>query len=150
MPFSELLLATHFVPSRRVPQLLSLLGSMDKPTPLMINAALEEHHGEPLVEEARNPLVGEVRDALDTAFGHNTVEEIVASLEELEKSGSAKVGEWAKKTLASLHLRSPTSLKVTLQAIRRGKRLSLADALRMEMRIATAFLVRNFPSASIT
>ncbi|KAL5490032.1 EHD3 [Sanghuangporus weigelae] len=136
----ELGLATHFVPSRRVPQLLSLLGSMDEPTLPMINKAIEDHFGESLAEEARNPLIGDVRVALDTAFGHKTVEEILAALEKLGNSASADVGKWAKNTLASLKLRSPISLKVALEAIRRGKRLSLADALRMELGIATAFL----------
>lgn len=144
---SELGLATHFVPSRRVPQLISFLASIDKPTLPVINAAIEEHYDEPLAEEPRNPLVGDVRTALDASFSHRTVEEIFATLEKLGSSAPADVGKWAKSTLTSLQLRSPTSLKVSLEAIRRGKRLSLADALRMEMGIATAFLVRYNPPA---
>lgn len=119
---------------------------MNEPTLEMINAAIEDHVGEP--DEGGNPLVGDVRAALDGAFGHNKVEEIFARLEELANSESEAVSKWAKETLASLQLRSPTSLKVALQAVRRGKNLSLANALRMEMGIATAFLVRLL-SASI-
>ncbi|EJD02197.1 3-hydroxyisobutyryl-CoA hydrolase [Fomitiporia mediterranea MF3/22] len=141
----ELGLATHFVPSRRVPQLLALLGTMNSPTLSMINKAIEEHYGEPLAEEARNLLVGEVREALDTAFGHDTVEEIVSALEKFGKSDSVEVATWAKKSLEALHLRSPTSLKVALQAVRRGKSLTLGNALIMEMGMATAFLTGASP-----
>ncbi|THH06710.1 hypothetical protein EW145_g3897 [Phellinidium pouzarii] len=138
-------LATHFVPSRRIPQLLDILGSMEEPTLRGINAVIEEHYGEPSQEEEFGMIAGDLRVALDTAFGHNSVEEIFDSLREMEKSNSAIVGEWAKKTRSILDLRSPTSLKVALQAIRRGKTLSLASALRMEMGIATAFIIGASP-----
>lgn len=108
----------------------------------MINSLIEDHHAEPVADEKKNHLVGEIRSAIDTAFRHDSVDMIFDSLAQMKESGSsATVKEWAEKTLTTLQLRSPTSLKVALQAIRRGKKLSLADALRMELGIATAFLV---------
>lgn len=109
-----------------------------------INAAIEDHYGEPLAEEVSNPYTGELRVALDIAFGHNSIEEIMESLRDMEQSRQRLVGDWAKKTLLTLEQRSPTSLKVALRAVRLGKNLTLANALRMEMGIATSFLVRNF------
>lgn len=107
----------------------------------MINSLIEDHYEESIADEKSNPFVGDVRSAIDTAFRHDSVDEIVESLIEMRENGTRSVKKWADKTLTTLELRSPTSLKVTLQALRRGKDLSLAEALRMEMGIATAFLV---------
>ena len=108
----------------------------------MINSLIEDHYAEPVADEKKNHLVGEIRAAIDTAFRHDSVDEIFNSLTQLQESGSsASVRDWAEKTLSTLQFRSPTSLKVALHAIRRGKKLTLADALRMELGIATAFLV---------
>lgn len=146
---SENGLATHYVPSRRIPQLLSQLAALNDPTPQMINSLIEEHYGEPLAEETNNAIRGEIRDAVDIAFGHDTVEEIFASLEQLQQSSSEAVTKWAADTLAILEHRSPTSLKVALQAIRLGRKMTLAEVLRMEMGIATAFLVSLLPLLSV-
>ncbi|KAI5119940.1 hypothetical protein M0805_002129 [Coniferiporia weirii] len=133
-------LATHFVPSRRIPQLLGLLSSMEDPTLSSINAAIEEHYGESLGEEKSTAIVGELRVAVDTAFGHSSVDGIINSLQEMTKSGPTVVADWAKNTISILEHRSPTSLKVALEAVRRGRELTLANALRMEMGIASAFI----------
>ena len=87
--------------------------------------------------------MGVVRNALDTAFRHDTVEEIVESLATLSSSSDTHVSKWAKRTWETLDLRSPTSLKVALAAIRHGKNLSLRDALQMETGIATAYCVSH-------
>ena len=41
-------------------------------------------------------------------------------------------GEWAAQTLACLRQRSPLMLHVSLEQIRRGRQLTMADDLRME------------------
>lgn len=107
-----------------------------------IDATIEEHRQERTPEDAPTQYVGPVRDALDYAFKANSVQEILNRLERYERDGSPEVQKWAKDTLATLHLRSPTSLKVTLHAIRKGSALSLFQALEMELGIATAFCVR--------
>lgn len=139
---SEHGLATHFVPSSRMPQLLGELASFDEPTPERINSTIEEFYGERSADEQGNAIVGDVRVAVDTAFGHNSVEKILETLTAYSGSSSEAVATWAKSTLAELNLRSPTSLVVALEAVRRGKQMSLAEVLQMEMGIATAFLVR--------
>jgi len=138
-------LATHFVPSSRIPQLLGQLESFDDPTPERINSTIEEFYGERSVDEQTNTIVGDVRVAVDTAFGHNSVEKILESLTEFLGSSSEAVASWAKSTLTELNLRSPTSLVVALEAIHRGKQMSLAEVLQMEMGIATAFLSGGSP-----
>ncbi|KAJ8507483.1 hypothetical protein ONZ45_g10143 [Pleurotus djamor] len=132
-------LATHYLPSRRIPVLLQRLEALESPGFDVINDVIEELSAERESSEPVPRLTGSVRMALDSSFGHNSVEEIVKSLETFSIDGDAAVRAWASETLSAIHLRSPTSLKVALEAIRRGKKLSLLEALKMELRIATAF-----------
>ena len=79
------------------------------------------------------PAPGELealRPAIDRHFAHLRVEAIVASLE--AERGDAFT-TWARRTLDALARRSPTMLKVTLEQLRRGATMSLAECLRMEL-----------------
>ncbi|KAH7923562.1 3-hydroxyisobutyryl-coenzyme A hydrolase [Leucogyrophana mollusca] len=131
--------ATHFIPSRAVPNLLARLADMEASTGDQVNWAIEELHAERQLDEPLGKLTGATRQALDSAFAHDSVELILQSLEEFVSASDSGVSEWAKKTLETLHMRSPTSLKVALSAIRRGKNMTLFEALQMEMGIATAY-----------
>lgn len=99
-------------------------------------------------DEQPSPFTGAKRIALDTAFRHGTVEAIFKELETLSKIDNEEVKKWAADTLATLQLRSPTSLKVALEAVRRGSRMTLLQALDMELKIAAAFCVRKFVAFS--
>jgi enoyl-CoA hydratase/carnithine racemase len=74
--------------------------------------------------------IGELRPAIDRHFSHSTVEAIVASLES-EKDPARR--EWAAQALEALSRRSPTLLAVTLEQLRRGATMSLAECFRMEL-----------------
>ncbi|KAF9527023.1 3-hydroxyisobutyryl-CoA hydrolase [Crepidotus variabilis] len=132
--------ATHYIPSRRIPMLLDRLAELDKPHPSVIDRTIEDLSAEREPGEPSPPFVGSVRVALDYAFRHNNVEMIMADLRALtEASEDANVKAWALTTLETLQTRSPTSLKVALEAVRRGKKMTLLQALEMELKIATAF-----------
>ncbi|KAI0362452.1 3-hydroxyisobutyryl-coenzyme A hydrolase [Trametes cingulata] len=132
--------ATHYVESRRIPALLERLGALENPTYQRINELLEEARSEGESDEPSTAIIGAKREALDSAFSHNSVEKIVAALTEVSNGHQdEEVRKWAAETLAELDKRSPTSLKVALAAIRRGKQMTLLDALQMEMNVATAF-----------
>jgi 3-hydroxyisobutyryl-CoA hydrolase len=120
---------------------------METPSMELIDRTIEELSSEREHDETSSPLVGDIRVALDSAFRHNSVELIMKDLEEFSKRSDAAVSGWAKQTLDTLHMRSPTSLKVALKAIRKGKNMSLLDALRMELGIATAYCVSLFGSS---
>ncbi|KAF8201787.1 3-hydroxyisobutyryl-CoA hydrolase [Pholiota molesta] len=132
-------LATHYIPSRRIPQLLDRLVELAQPHASVIDRTIEDLSSEREPTEPPAPFTGAKRVALDIAFGHNSVEGIFRELESFATIENEEVRNWAKDTLAMLHMRSPTSLKVALQAIRRGSSLSLLEALNMELKIATAF-----------
>ncbi|KAH9483961.1 3-hydroxyisobutyryl-CoA hydrolase, mitochondrial [Psilocybe cubensis] len=132
-------LATHYIPSRRIPMLLDRLAELNQPHSSLVDRIIEDLSAEREPTETPAPFTGAKRVALDYAFRHNKVESIINDLEIFAASDNAEVAKWASDTLVMLHQRSPTSLKVALQAIRRGSNLSLLQSLEMELKIATAF-----------
>ena len=81
------------------------------------------------------PAPGELepmREAIDRHFGHASVEAIVDSL---AAERAPRYLDWAQRTRAALARRSPTLLKITLEQLRRGATLGLADCLRMELNL---------------
>lgn len=73
---------------------------------------------------------------IDEHFHFNTLEEIIASLEESAHKGD----EWAQATVDIILSKSPTSLKVTLYQLQEGKLKSLKECLDMEMNVAMNFM----------
>ena len=138
--FSEHGIATHYIPASRIPDLKVRLSSLENATPDLVDAAIEELHLERNRNEPPAPFTYEARLALDTAFGEKTVEDIYTSLTEMTWKED-DIGKWASATLDELNMRSPTSLKVALGAIRRGKSMTLGEVLQMEMSLATAYVV---------
>ncbi|KAF9508903.1 hypothetical protein BS47DRAFT_1414311 [Hydnum rufescens UP504] len=139
-------LATHYIPSRRISSVLERLDALEVLGPHTINETLSEFDTEPgSMLEAESQLSisrGQVRAALDRAFACNDVESIIAELENFVRAeDQSEVQTWARRTLDALALRSPTSLKVTLEALRMAERedYRLSDALQRDLAINTAF-----------
>ncbi len=76
---------------------------------------------------------GGKKPAVNRCFAFETVEEIMGAL---HRDSSA----WAAETLAALSRMSPTSLKVTLRALRLGRILSFGQAMTMERGLTRRFL----------
>ena len=64
-------------------------------------------------------------DTLEACFDAPTVAAIVARLDQTD-------GDWTRATAQALRTHSPLLLEVTLQLIRRGAHMTLADELRLE------------------
>jgi enoyl-CoA hydratase/carnithine racemase len=71
-----------------------------------------------------------IRPAIDQHFAAASVP---ALLESLEEESRPQFLEWARQTVDLINTRSPTMLAVTLEQLKRGKSMSLADCLRMEL-----------------
>ncbi|TAN56024.1 MAG: enoyl-CoA hydratase/isomerase family protein, partial [Magnetospirillum sp.] len=71
------------------------------------------------------------RALIDRCFGKATLAEVLAAL-------AAASDPWAAETLATIHQKSPHLAAVSFEMIRRGKRLSFDDCMRMEFRLAMA------------
>lgn len=130
-----------------MPLLLESLAALEKPTYAQVNEAIEDLHYDIEPTDLVAPLSGPIRVALDSAFSQETIEDILATLQSFVANDTGvDVVQWAKDTLAILEGRSPTSLKIALMAIRKGKLLDLLESFKMELGIATAFCV----SASVS
>jgi enoyl-CoA hydratase/carnithine racemase len=71
-----------------------------------------------------------IRPAIDQHFAAASVP---ALLKSLEGESRREYTEWARQTIDLINTRSPTMLAVTLEQLKRGKSMSLADCLRMEL-----------------
>ncbi|GHE43164.1 3-hydroxyisobutyryl-CoA hydrolase [Streptomyces longispororuber] len=122
-------LADHFVPAGRLGDFVAALAHREA--------------GEAVAAYAEAAPGGELaahREWIDSCYAAGSVEEIVDRL--------LACGEpTAKETAETLLSRSPTSLKVTLAAVRRARALgSLEDVLRQEYRTSCACLTApDFP-----
>ncbi|KAJ3343533.1 hypothetical protein HDU83_005659 [Entophlyctis luteolus] len=122
-------IATHFVPSERLPMLLDRLANLETSDLHVVDSAINEFVAEsPTVDDWHSWSLGRVTESINRCFSHQTLEAIVSSL---ENEGT----EWSANTLQTLQKMSPTSLKVTLEQLRRGRQEDFATCFRMEYRM---------------
>ena len=112
-------LAQAYVPETAMPALLEALKAGAD-----VEASLAQHCAAP-----PPPLLDHAW--IDTAFAPESLREITQSLQSLSQQGHAG----ATRALAQLASKSPTSLAIARQQMRRGAALSLDQALQMEYRI---------------
>lgn len=121
--------ATHHVRSDRFADLRDALcgtASVDA----VLNAFAEPRGQGPMTAR---------RAALGRLFGGNRIEDILAALD-AEAASNSPDAEWAKATAAAMRTKSPTSLKLALAQMRRGRTLSFEDCMRLEFRIVSRVL----------
>lgn len=138
-------IATHYLHSTTLPMLEQRLSelrfrdfdSLERRL-FLVNETIEEYttglpHDQPI------HIGYELRRAIDRCFSKNTVTEILEALKN-EPEGPTK--DWANKTIATLHARSPTSVHVTLKQMRTAKAKSwtIADTFKREHQIAAHFM----------
>ncbi|ODQ65027.1 ClpP/crotonase [Nadsonia fulvescens var. elongata DSM 6958] len=130
--------ATHYVPSNRLQELqdhlsdLKLDADNTQDTYAKINSVIDEFATGPPKDHV-SFLSIEDRILVDRAFAKDTVEDIIS---ELVSNGSP----FAQATIETLKQRSPTSLKVTLVALKQGEQADFASAINQEYFIATNFM----------
>src|SRR5262245_13010146 len=119
-------LATHRVPSARLPDLLDGLCS-SVPVDALLAAFSEPAGSGPMQSH---------REAIDRLFHGDRVEDILSAL---DTAGAADGPDaaFARRTAATIRAKSPTSLKITLAQLRRGKNLDFEVCLRTEFRIVS-------------
>ncbi|KAJ1654112.1 3-hydroxyisobutyryl-CoA hydrolase [Dispira simplex] len=136
--------ATHYVPSERLPALEQRLCELPTSDLEAVNNAIEEFSEEAAKladpsEFSLYPYLG----AIDRCFRYSTVSEIVTALKrELDNptqhSPLLTAGEltgWVRETLSTLRGMSPTSLVVTNTLLNDGASLSLKKCLQREFQV---------------
>ncbi|TVY32928.1 3-hydroxyisobutyryl-CoA hydrolase, mitochondrial [Lachnellula subtilissima] len=137
--------ATHYIHSTSLPALERRLAelrfkdydSLDERLDL-IDSTIEEYttglpHDQPML------LSGPLRKSIDACFSADTVEELINRLNK-QAANNRSSAQWAEKTLLALKLRSPTSLHVTFQQMKLGRKWSIKEAFQREHQIASKFM----------
>jgi enoyl-CoA hydratase len=121
-------IATHRVDSGRFPELLeALCGAVPVDA---ILAAFAQPAGE-------GPVMAQ-RAAIDRLFARDRVEDILAALDAPAAHGTD--APFASAAAALMRTKSPTSLKIALAQMRRGRVLDFAACMRTEFRIVSRVL----------
>ncbi|KAK3430203.1 hypothetical protein EUGRSUZ_E01729 [Eucalyptus grandis] len=122
-------LATHFVPSAKLPSLEAALHTVDSSDQAVISAIIGEYSELPMLKEqsAYHRL-----DVINRCFSRRTVEDILSAL---EREATNKVDGWILASIQSLKKASPTSLKISLRSIREGRLQGVGQCLVREYRV---------------
>lgn len=127
-------LATHFVPSEKLPELEKRLISLNNGDPDAVKAVIDEFSTKVQIDE--NSILNK-QTVIDECFSKETVEEIISAFEaEAGKEGNA----WIGGVLKGLKRSSPTGLKITLKSIREGRKQTLAECMKKEFRLTVKIL----------
>jgi enoyl-CoA hydratase len=121
--------ATHYVASPRFPELLDALAGT-VPVDAVVSAFAEKLGIGPL---------SIYRQAIDRLFSGERIEQILEALDRESISRNSEAG-WAGATAAAIRGKSPTSLKIALAQLRRGKDWSFADCMKAEYRIVSRII----------
>lgn len=116
-------LATHAVPSGNIEGLRDALIGGDP-----VDVALSRVAADP----GPAPLEAE-REIIDSCFSGGSVAEILDRVDRAAENGS----DFATKAAAVMRTKSPTSLNLAFEQVRRGASLEFEDAMRTEFRIVS-------------
>jgi enoyl-CoA hydratase len=118
-------IATHHVRSERFAELTDALCG---------NVSVDAILGAFAQSSGEGPVMAR-RAAIDRLFAADTVEHILRALD-VEATDAAD-GEWAAATAAGIRAKSPTSLRLALAQVRRGRDWSFTDCMKAEFRIVS-------------
>jgi enoyl-CoA hydratase len=119
-------IATHRVASARLPELLEALCSA-VPVDALLGAFAQPAEPGPAAPR---------RAAIDRLFRGGEVEDILAALDGEGAAGRVDA-EFASAMAALMRTKSPTSLKITREQMRRGGSLYFTECMRTEFRIVS-------------
>jgi len=134
-------LATHYVASERLEDLQVALVEATKHlketemTKDVVAPVLMSFHEMPPMNP-RESFVAKHKQVINDVFaGSDSIELIVAKLNDLDS-------EFGRKTLKTMNAMSPTSLKVTLEGLKRGAQMNnIGEDLQMEFRMMQRFML---------
>lgn len=129
-------IATHRVASERFPELIeALCGAV--PVDALLGAFAQP--------PGKGPVAGR-RAAIDRLFAGHRIEDILAALDaeaSQNGTGTGTDAAFAAATAALMRTKSPTSLKLALEQMRRGPALDFTQCMRTEFRIVSR-VVRGY------
>lgn len=123
-------LATQYSIHAKLPLIEEHIGNLVTDDPSVIEASLEKYSD--FIYPDNKSVIQRI-ETIDRCFGHDTVEEIIDSLE--NEAGRTK-DPWCISTLKRLQDASPLSLKVSLRSIREGRFQTFDQCLIREYRMS--------------
>ena len=132
-------IATHYIPSERFPALEARLAEVNSDSFKIVNSILCEFENRPPAGYTFT-ISPTLQNAIDRIFAYSDLSKIMAALEREASSGEGEVKEWAISTIDVLKQRSPTSLHVSLAAMRAGLDKFRFDIFQREFELATRFM----------
>ncbi|XP_042520603.1 3-hydroxyisobutyryl-CoA hydrolase-like protein 5 [Macadamia integrifolia] len=127
-------LATHFVPSEKLPDLEKCLISLNSGDKNSVKSVIEEFSVD--VQPDEDSILNK-QSIIDKCFCKESIEEIIYSF---ETEGSVGGNEWIHPVVKGLKRSSPTGLKITFRSICEGRKQSLAECLKREFRLTVNIL----------
>ncbi|OVA15623.1 hypothetical protein BVC80_1313g10 [Macleaya cordata] len=127
-------LATHFVPSEKLPELEKRLIDLNSGDEHAVKSVIEEFSLDVKPDE---DSILHKQTTIDKCFSKESMEEIIKSFE-IEASNEGN--EWIRAVLKGLKRSSPTGLKITLRSIREGRKQTLQECLKKEFRLTINIL----------
>jgi len=139
-------LATHFLPSAAIPELLSRLAAMspaEAGDAQKIDTLLLELRRDAQPDASKAELAAHEATIM-RCFGADSAEGILALLD-----SATEDKEWAAKTAAALRSMSPMSVKLTMEGMVRSAPadVSITQALVMEYRMVQGCVLRPQPAS---
>jgi enoyl-CoA hydratase/carnithine racemase len=145
-------IATHFIQSEKLADL-----ERDIEANLPIDPAESRKYIKDLLDRYQSisqnkpdPATSHIakhKDAIQRIFGEEvtSIEQIFSllSTEAAKTDAESATAAWASKTLSTLQKMSPTSLKITLAQLQRGRSLDLPECLKMEFRMMMQCMANN-------
>lgn len=119
-------IVTHHVPAERFDHLVAALTDGEPPDVLLHREAAAVGSGEVL---GRLP-------AIERLFAGGSVEAVLSALD-AETGADA---EFARRAAATIRTKSPTSVRLAFEQMRRGAKSDFAECLRIEFRLASRIL----------
>ncbi len=114
-------LADHYIKVGEIDSLIYALVDSDN-----IGATIKEMSVHPPIGKHAT-----IRNEIRSCFNHSSIEEVIRSLEKNDT-------EWANSQLNTIRQKSPLSVAVTWEQLRRGATLDFEQCLQLEYRIALA------------
>lgn len=125
-------LATHYVPTEKVDAAFAAVAKIDlsrmapEEADARVDSALKRHSTSVPTKPSSLEING---DVIERCFSHESVEAIAEAL----RSGTT---QFEIDTAKALDAVSPTSLKITLECLKRAKSSSLDEVLKTDFRVA--------------
>lgn len=132
-------MATHYIPSHRIPDVLESLSSSAEVSlkPVQINSILNKFSG-----DLQPYSLLSLQEAIDHAFLAPNLETILKRLKELSSSSDHHVAKWAQETIQVMEKHSPTAMHTTLMLLQKGSTATIKTCLRNELNLAQNYVER--------